>query len=43
MLSNEATSHRRRKKREDLDSILDAALDELGDDDDYEDDEDEWA
>lgn len=37
MLTTEAAPHRRQKKREDLDSILDAALDELDDDDDVDD------
>ena len=38
MLSDQAAPHRRQKRREDLDSILDAALDELDDDDDDVDD-----
>ena len=37
MLAYKAAPHRRRKKREDLDSILDAALDDLDDDDDFDD------
>jgi peroxin-19 len=40
MLTDKAAPHRRRKKREDLNSILDAALDELDDDDSVRDGQD---